>query len=91
PIIQQEKIVTVDKTEQLSMGEKKEPKESIDKNKIALEKDTKSNLKSLDKNKLSDPSSKSITVKPTDTIYKIARENKIPGITTEQMVIGIFN
>ena len=91
PIIQQEKIVTVDKTEQLSMGEKKEPKESIDKNKIALEKDTKSNLKSLDKNKLSDLSSKSITVKPTDTIYKIARENKIPGITTEQMVIGIFN
>ena len=91
PIIQQEKIVTVDKTEQLSMGEKKEPKESIDKNKIALEKDTKSNLKSLDKNKLSDPSSKSITVKPTDTIYKSARENKIPGITTEQMVIGIFN
>ena len=91
PIIQQEKIVTVDKTEQLSMGEKKEPKESIDKNKIALEKDTKSNLKSLDKNKLSDPSSKSVTVKPTDTIYKIARENKIPGITTEQMVIGIFN
>ena len=91
PIIQQEKIVTVDKTEQLSMGEKKEPKESIDKNKIALEKDTKSNLKSLDKNKLSDPSSKSITVKPTDTIYKIARENKIPGITTQQMVIGIFN
>ena len=91
PIIQQEKIVTVDKTEQLSMGEKKEPKESIDKNKIALEKDTKSNIKSLDKNKLSDPSSKSITVKPTDTIYKIARENKIPGITTEQMVIGIFN
>ena len=91
PIIQQEKIVTVDKTEQLSMGEKKEPKESIDKNKIALEKDTKSNLKSLDKNKLSDPSSKSITVKPTDTIYKIARENKIAGITTEQMVIGIFN
>ena len=91
PIIQQEKIVTVDKTEQLSIVEKKEPKESIDKNKIALEKDTKSNLKSLDKNKLSDPSSKSITVKPTDTIYKIARENKIPGITTEQMVIGIFN
>ena len=91
PIIQQEKIVAVDKTESLPVSEKKEVRESVDKNKVALEKDTKNNLKSLDKNKLSDLSSKSITVKPTDTIYKIARENKIPGITTEQMVIGIFN
>ena len=91
PIIQQEKIVAVDKTEPLPVSEKKEVRESVDKNKVALEKDTKNNLKSLDKNKLSDLSSKSITVKPTDTIYKIARENKIPGITTEQMVIGIFN
>jgi len=91
PIIQQEKIVAVDKTEPLSVNEKKEVRESVDKNKVALEKDTKNNLKSLDKNKSSDLSSKSITVKSTDTIYKIARENKIPGITTEQMVIGIFN
>ena len=91
PIIQQEKIVAVDKTEPLPVSEKKEVRESVDKNKVALEKDTKNNLKSLDKNKSSDLSSKSITVKPTDTIYKIARENKIPGITTEQMVIGIFN
>lgn len=81
PIIQQEKIVAVDKTEPLPMNEKKEVRESVDKN----------NLKSLEKNKSSDLPSKSITVKPTDTIYKIARENKIPGITTEQMVIGIFN
>lgn len=91
PIIQQEKIVAVDKTEPLPVNEKKEVRESVDKNKVALEKDTKNNLKSLDKNKSSDLSSKSITVKSTDTIYKIARENKIPGITTEQMVIGIFN
>jgi len=91
PIIQQEKIVAVDKTETLPVNEKKEVRESVDKNKVALEKDTKNNLKSLDKNKSSDLSSKSITVKSTDTIYKIARENKIPGITTEQMVIGIFN
>jgi pilus assembly protein FimV len=91
PIIQQEKIVAVDKTEPLPMNEKKEVRESADKNKVTLEKDTKNNLKSLEKNKSSDLPSKSITVKPTDTIYKIARENKIPGITTEQMVIGIFN
>ena len=91
PIIQQEKIVAVDKTEPLPMNEKKEVRESADKNKVILEKDTKNNLKSLEKNKSSDLPSKSITVKPTDTIYKIARENKIPGITTEQMVIGIFN
>ena len=91
PIIQQEKIVAIDKTEPLPVNEKKEVRESVDKNKVALEKDTKNNLKSLDKNKSSDLSSKSITVKSTDTIYKIARENKIPGITTEQMVIGIFN
>lgn len=91
PIIQQEKIVAVDKTEPLPMNEKKEVRESVDKNKVTLEKDTKNNLKSLEKNKSSDLPSKSITVKPTDTIYKIARENKIPGITTEQMVIGIFN
>jgi pilus assembly protein FimV len=91
PIIQQEKIVAVDKTESLPLSEKKEARESVDRNKITFEKDTKSNLKSLDKNKSSDLPSKSITVKPTDTIYKIARENKIPGITTEQMVIGIFN
>jgi pilus assembly protein FimV len=91
PIIQQEKIVAVDKAEALPKSDKKEATESVDKNKGALEKDTKNNPKSFDKNKLSDSSSKSITVKPTDTIYKIARENKIPGITTEQMVIGIFN
>ena len=91
PIVQQEKIVTVDKTEPLPMTDKKDVKENTDKNKSVAEKDSKSNLKSLDKNKSSDLSSKSITVKPTDTIYKIARENKIPGITTEQMVIGIFN
>ena len=91
PIIQQEKIFAVDKTEPLPVNEKKEVRESVDKNKVAIEKDTKNNLKSLDKNKSSDLSSKSITVKSTDTIYKIARENKIPGITTEQMVIGIFN
>lgn len=91
PIIQQEKITAVDKTESLPMSDKKEVRESVDKNKVVLEKDTQKNLKSSDKNKSSDGPSKSITVKPTDTIYKIARENKIPGITTEQMVIGIFN
>ena len=91
PIIQQEKIVAVDKTDPLPINEKKEVKESTDKNKTTFEKETKNNLKTLEKNKPADLSSKSITVKPADTIYKIARENKIPGITTEQMVVGIFN
>ena len=91
PIIQQEKIVAIDKAEPLPMNDKKEVKESVDKNKIILEKENKNNLKPLEKNKPADLSSKSITVKPADTIYKIARENKIPGITTEQMVVGIFN
>ena len=91
PIIQQEKIVAIDKAEPLPMNDKKEVKESVDKNKITFEKENKNNLKSLEKNKPADLSSKSITVKPADTIYKIARENKIPGITTEQMVVGIFN
>ena len=91
PIIQQEKIVAVDKTDPLPINEKKEVKESTDKNKITFEKEIKNNLKTLEKNKPADPSSESITVKPADTIYKIARENKIPGITTEQMVVGIFN
>ena len=91
PIIQQEKIVAVDKTEPLPINEKKEVKESTDKDKTTFEKEIKNNLKTLEKNKPADLSSKSITVKPADTIYKIARENKIPGITTEQMVVGIFN
>ena len=91
PIIQQEKIVAIDKAEPLTMNDKKEVKESADKNKITFEKENKNNLKPLEKNKPADLSSKSITVKPADTIYKIARENKIPGITTEQMVVGIFN
>ena len=91
PIIQQEKIVAIDKAEPLPMNDKKEVKESVDKNKISFEKENKNNLKPLEKNKPADLSSKSITVKPADTIYKIARENKIPGITTEQMVVGIFN
>jgi pilus assembly protein FimV len=91
PIIQQEKIVAIDKAEPLPMNDKKEVKESVDKNKITFEKENKNNLKPLEKNKPADLSSKSITVKPADTIYKIARENKIPGITTEQMVVGILN
>ncbi|QDC97636.1 LysM peptidoglycan-binding domain-containing protein [Candidatus Methylopumilus universalis] len=91
PIIQQEKIVAIDKAEPLPMNDKKEVKESVDKNKVTFEKENKNNLKPLEKNKPADLSSKSITVKPADTIYKIARENKIPGITTEQMVVGIFN
>ena len=91
PIIQQEKIVAVDKTDPLPINEKKEVKESTDKNKTTFEKETKNNLKTLEKNKPADLSSKLITVKPADTIYKIARENKMPGITTEQMVVGIFN
>lgn len=91
PIIQQEKIVAIDKAEPLPLNDKKEVKESVDKNKITFEKENKNNLKALEKNKPADISSKSITVKPADTIYKIARENKIPGITTEQMVVGIFN
>jgi len=91
PIIQQEKIVAIDKAEPLQMNDKKEAKESVDNNKITFEKENKNNLKPLEKNKPADLSSKSITVKPADTIYKIARENKIPGITTEQMVVGIFN
>ena len=84
PIIQQEKIVAVDKKDPPLMNDKKDMKESI-------EKEVKISPKSLEKNKSSDFSAKSITVKSADTIYKIARENKIPGITTEQMVIGIFN
>ena len=91
PIIQQEKIVAVDKTEPSQNLDKKDVKESLDKNKAVIEKDSKNNFKLIDKNKSAESSSKSITVKPSDTIYKIARENKIPGITTEQMVIGIFN
>ena len=91
PIIQQEKIVTVDKTDPLPVNDRKEEKGSLDKNKITFEKEVKNNLKTLEKNKPAEQSSKSITVKPADTIYKIARENKIPGITTEQMVVGIFN
>ncbi len=91
PIIQQEKIVAVDKIDPLPINDRKEVKESIDKNKITFEREVKNNLKTLEKNKPADKSLKSITVKPADTIYKISRENKIPGITTEQMVVGIFN
>lgn len=91
PIIQQEKIMAVDKTDLTLMNDKKDTKESIEKNKAVIEKEVKSSPKTLEKNKSSDFSAKSITVKPADTIYKIARENKIPDITTEQMVIGIFN
>jgi pilus assembly protein FimV len=90
-IIQQEKIVAVDKTDPPLINDKKDTKESIEKNKAVIEKEVKSSPKSLEKNKPSDFSAKSITVKSADTIYKIARENKIPGITTEQMVVGIFN
>ena len=93
PIIQQEKIVAVDKTDPLPINEKKEVKESTDKNKITFEKEIKNNLKTLEKNKPADPSSKSITVKPADTIYKIARENKIPSrepTTSATMHNGVF-
>ena len=55
------------------------------------EKEIKNNPKLIDKSKSLDATSKSITIKPADTIYKIARENKIADITTEQMVVGIFN
>ena len=91
PIIQQEKIVAVDKKASLPMNDIKEVKESLEKNKVTSEKEDKNSLKSLEKDKPVNIASKSITVKPSDTIYKIARENKIPSITTEQMVIGIFN
>lgn len=91
PIIQQEKIVAIDKADPLPINDKKDLKEGVDKNKITFEKEYKNNPKPIEKNKPADLSSKSITIKPADTIYKIARENKIPGITTEQMVVGIFN
>jgi len=90
-IINQDKIVAVDKTDPTLINDKKETKESIEKNKAPIEKEVKNSPKSQEKNKSSDFSAKSITVKSADTIYKIARENKLPGITTEQMVIGIFN
>lgn len=91
PIIQQEKIIAVDKTNSVPAIEKKEIREIVEKPKTLPEKEVKNNTKLVDKNKSLSAPSKSITVKPADTIYKIARENKIADITTEQMVIGIFN
>jgi len=91
PIIQQEKIIAVDKTNPVSAIEKKEIKEITERPKALPEKEVKNNIKLIDKSKSLSAPSKSIIVKPADTIYKIARENKIADITTEQMVIGIFN
>jgi len=91
PIIQQEKIIAVDKTNPVSAIEKKEIKEIAERPKALPEKEVKNNTKLIDKSKSLSAPSKSIIVKPADTIYKIARENKIADITTEQMVIGIFN
>jgi len=91
PIIQQEKIIAVDKTNSAPIIEKKEIREIAEKTKVMPEKEIKNNPKLVDKSKSLDATSKSITIKPADTIYKIARENKIADITTEQMVVGIFN
>jgi len=91
PIIQQEKIIAVDKTNSAPIIEKKEIREIAEKTKVMPEKEIKNNSKPVDKSKSLDATSKSITIKPADTIYKIARENKIADITTEQMVVGIFN
>ena len=91
PIIQQEKIIAVDKTNSVPAIEKKEIREIVEKPKTLPEKEVKNNTKLVDKNKSLSAPSKSIIVKPADTIYKIARQNKIADITTEQMVIGIFN
>ena len=91
PIIQQEKIIAVDKTNSVPVIEKKEIKEIVERPKALPEKEIKNNTKLIDKSKSLSAPSKSIIVKPADTIYKIARENKIADITTEQMVIGIFN
>ena len=91
PIIQQEKIIALDKTNPAPIVEKKEIREIAEKTKVMSEKEIKNNLKLIDKSKSLDATSKSITIKPADTIYKIARENKIADITTEQMVVGIFN
>ena len=91
PIIQQEKIIAVDKTNPVPVIEKKEMKEIAERPKALPEKEVKNNTKLIDKSKSLSAPSKSIIVKPADTIYKIARENKIADITTEQMVIGIFN
>ena len=91
PIIQQEKIIAVDKTNSAPIIEKKEIREIAEKTKVMPEKEIKNNPKLIDKSKSLDATSKSITIKPADTIYKIARENKIADITTEQMVVGIFN
>ena len=91
PIIQQEKIIAVDKTNPVPAIEKKEIREIAERPKALPEKEVKNNTKLIDKSKSLSAPSKSIIVKPADTIYKIARENKIADITTEQMVIGIFN
>jgi pilus assembly protein FimV len=91
PIIQEEKIIAVDKTNSVPAIEKKEIREIVEKPKTLPEKEVKNNTKLIDKSKSLGAPSKSIIVKPADTIYKIARENKITDITTEQMVIGIFN
>ena len=91
PIIQQEKIIALDKTNSAPIIEKKEIREIAEKTKVMPEKEIKNNSKPVDKSKSLDATSKSITIKPADTIYKIARENKIADITTEQMVVGIFN
>ena len=91
PIIQQEKIIAVDKTNPVPAIEKKEIREIAERPKALPEKEVKNNAKLIDKSKSLSAPSKSIIVKPADTIYKIARENKIADITTEQMVIGIFN
>ena len=91
PIIQQEKIIAVDKTTSAPAIEKKEIREIVEKPKTLPEKEVKNNTKLVDQNKSLSAPSKSIIVKPADTIYKIARQNKIVDVTTEQMVIGIFN
>ncbi len=91
PIIQQEKIIAADKTNPVPAIEKKEIREIAERPKVLPEKEVKNNTKFIDKSKSLSAPSKSIIVKPADTIYKIARENKIADITTEQMVIGIFN
>jgi pilus assembly protein FimV len=91
PMIRQEKIVAIDKTNFAPTIEKKEIREIVEKTSAAPEKEINNNPNLIDKSKYLNAPSKYITVRPADTVYKIARENKIAGITTEQMVVGIFN
>lgn len=97
-VIQKDKVVSKDeadkksdkideavsKKEEVSLPEKEiePPKEVVAKKEIIIEEPKSESVK---------PKRKSVKSVSGKTLYQIARENKPSGVTTEQMVLGIYN